>query len=365
MTLKLRGVATIHVLLNFEVDDSTLSFIHRLQVQQVISETTNAKTFVLQPLDGWVPYYQSGQFITLLFQTPNGEKRRSYSVSSSPELGEPLSITVKRVENGEFSRPLVEHTKEGDVFICTGIGGVFTVDLHTPLPCYCFVVAGSGIVPCYSLIKTLLVKTQSRIVLFYSNKNEADTIFYKQLQDLAQQYGQRLVVHYLFSDHTNLYHRRLGKWLFEQLLDRYLLPADIRTSFYLCGPFEFMQMATIVLRNRYTPDTIHREQFAQLPNPPLPEPPDRDAHRVQIVLGKRTETITVQFPVPITKAAKQQGLSLPYSCEAGRCGACIATCTSGRVWMAYNEVLTDREVNAGRILTCQAFPVGGDATIQF
>jgi ring-1,2-phenylacetyl-CoA epoxidase subunit PaaE len=31
--------------------------------------------------------------------------------------------------------------------------------------------------------------------------------------------------------------------------------------------------------------------------------------------------------------------------------------------MAYNEVLVDKELEKGRILTCQGFPVFGDARI--
>ena len=33
--------------------------------------------------------------------------------------------------------------------------------------------------------------------------------------------------------------------------------------------------------------------------------------------------------------------------------------------MRYNEVLTDREVENGRVLVCNGFPVGGDVVIDF
>nr|WP_245645453.1 hypothetical protein [Niabella ginsenosidivorans] len=39
--------------------------------------------------------------------------------------------------------------------------------------------------------------------------------------------------------------------------------------------------------------------------------------------------------------------------------AAVATCTKGNIWMAYNEVLADKEVAAGRVLACQGYPVGG------
>jgi len=56
---------------------------------------------------------------------------------------------------------------------------------------------------------------------------------------------------------------------------------------------------------------------------------------------------------------------LPYSCEAGRCGSCTATCIDGKVWMSYNEVLMDDEISKGRVLTCTGYPIGGDVVLKF
>jgi ring-1,2-phenylacetyl-CoA epoxidase subunit PaaE len=73
----------------------------------------------------------------------------------------------------------------------------------------------------------------------------------------------------------------------------------------------------------------------------------------------------VQYPNSILEVARKQGIELPYSCEAGRCGSCVANCTRGKVWMKFNEVLTDQEVAKGRVLICNGYPVGGDVAIQF
>lgn len=340
------------------------SIIKRLKLVRVVTETENAKTFVLEPMDGWQPEYKAGQFITLVFYTPHGEKRRSFSITASPALNEPLSITVKKVENGEFSRPLVYTAKVGDVFYTSGITGVFTLP-ETVWPArFCFLAAGSGIAPCYALIKTILVKSTARITLFYSNSSTHDAIFYNALKDLQQQYAGRLHIRFLFSDHADIYHKRLSKWLLDQLLDHYV-PDMTDTLFYLCGPFDYMQTAEITLRIRTDKENIIKESFSTLPRLMLPEPPDKEKHRVTIHLAQHSYTLEVQYPQSILKAAKAQGIELPYSCEAGRCSSCVATCTRGNIWMAYNEVLVDREVEKGRILTCQGFPVGGDAEITF
>lgn len=341
------------------------SIIRKFRIKEFREETPEARTFVLEPLEGWQPKYQPGQFLTLVFYTPHGEKRRSYSICSVPSLHEPLSITVKRIPNGEFSRALIDMAKPGDVLNCSGIGGFFTASEDPPARCYTFLAAGSGITPCFALIKSLLTTTQSDVLLIYSNNSISSTIFFHQLNELVDRYGNRLRIHFLFSDHGDLFHRRLGKWLLDHLLDRYLSNVLPQTRFYLCGPFDYMQMAEIVLRNRVEATQIHKENFSHLPRLILPQPPDDAAHAVTIHLNGKTHTLLVQYPVPITRAARHQGLQLPYSCEAGRCGSCIATCVKGTIWMAYNEVLTDNEVMQGRILTCQSFAVGGDAEISF
>jgi ring-1,2-phenylacetyl-CoA epoxidase subunit PaaE len=340
------------------------SLIKRLKLLQVIEETEEARTFILEPLDGWEPQYQAGQFITLVFRTPHGEKRRSYSFTSSPELNEPMSITVKKVENGEFSRPLVYSARPGDIFYSSGIAGLFTLPQGTWPELFCFLAAGSGIAPCYALLKTILAKSNSQVVLFYSNSSQAHAIFYKQLQQLLERYPQRLVIRFLFSDHADLYYRRLSKWLLGQLLETYIPPGR-QPLYYLCGPFDYMQAAEITLRMRADREHIIKESFSSLPRLVLPEPPDRDLHRVTVHIGKQTHQLDVQYPASILKTALAKGIELPYSCQAGRCSSCIATCTKGRIWMAYNEVLVDREINKGRVLTCQGFPVGGDAEISF
>ena len=98
-----------------------------IKVVDVIRETGDTKSFVLQCIDGDIQY-KAGQFLTLVFTRKNGEEaRRSYSISSSPELGEPLTITVKRIVNGEYSRYLNDKTVAGDLLQTIGASGFFCI----------------------------------------------------------------------------------------------------------------------------------------------------------------------------------------------------------------------------------------------
>jgi ferredoxin-NADP reductase len=338
---------------------------HQLQIVNIVTETKAAKTFVLQPLNGWQPQYKAGQFITLLFNTMHGEKRRSYSISSSVLLNEPLCITIKKMDNGEFSRLMLAHAKVGDVLLSSGISGFFLLpDNDNEAEQFFFLAAGSGITPCYSLIKTLLHTTNKNIVLIYSNKNEDETLFFKQLQLLQNNFSSRFTIHFLFSNKINVYESRLSNWLLQQLLDKYLAVPKEKALFYLCGPFEYMQMITITLLNEgIQQKNIRKENFNSLPRIIKPMPPDTEVHNVSIHFQSKVYNIAVQYPQTVLAAAKENNIALPYSCEAGRCGSCAATCVQGKFWMAYNEVLMDDELAKGRILCCQAYPVNGDGEI--
>ncbi|MBS1757592.1 MAG: iron-sulfur cluster-binding domain-containing protein [Bacteroidetes bacterium] len=343
------------------------SHFKKLRIQNVVTETANAKTFVLEPLDDWQPVYNPGQFITLVFFTDYGEKRRSYSISSAPQLGEPLSITVKLVENGEFSRLLLNKMKAGDILYSTGISGFFQLPAELANLNQCiFLAAGSGITPCFSLIKTLLYYSQKKVVLIYSNRSEEDTIFLNQLKNLEKKFGGRLQIRFLFSNHLNVHQSRLSSWLLQQLLSEYISEPLDKLAFYLCGPFLYMQMAEITLKTYgILQAQIIKENFSNLPRLVIPRPPDVAAHTVLIKINGNEYALLIKYPETILAAAKKRNIPIPYSCEAGRCGSCAGTCTSGKIWMAYNEVLLEDELTKGRVLTCQSYPIEGDAVIEF
>ncbi len=61
------------------------------------------------------------------------------------------------------------------------------------------------------------------------------------------------------------------------------------------------------------------------------------------------------WPDTILRAAEHHHIVLPYSCRGGRCSTCTARCLSGKVKMSINEVLTEKELKEGWILTCVGY----------
>lgn len=342
------------------------SLYKNIRIKSIREEVGGFKTFTFE--EGHDISYKSGQYITLVQRIADEEVRRSYSITSSPQLNEPLTIGVKRVENGLFSRQLIDHAKPGDEWTTTGAGGLFVLPDEVQ-SCHqvFFFAAGSGITPIFSLIKTVLhFYTHLSVVLIYSNASPDKAVFLQPLQQLAATFKDRFVLELLYSTNPKLERARLYRELLLELTDKLSVTEKGKTLFYVCGPESYMRMCIFTLQAiGVHKNNIKRENFV-MHNVSHKNilPPDKETHHVQISFGEKHYEFEVEYPESILKAAKKNGVQLPYSCEVGSCGNCVARCVKGTVWHSYNEVLTDRELEKGLVLTCVGHPVGGDVTLR-
>ncbi len=318
--------------------------------------------------DGHGITYKAGQYITLVRFVHGKEYRRSYSITSSPVLNESLSIGVKRIDNGLFSRYLTDDARPGDEILCTGSGGFFTLPAKPELyqRIFCFA-AGSGITPVFSLIKTVLHnQPHIQVVLVYSNTSPQRTAYLQELQALQTLHPHSFHLELLFSEVKELSHARLHRELIFEYLEHHRISNTPETVFYICGPENYMRLCTYTLRERgIPPDHIKKEDFIITTPKVIALPGDKETHTITVKRNNTTTTVHQQYPDTILKAAQKQGLVLPYSCEAGRCGSCVAQCTSGTVWHSYNEVLTEEDLAKGLILTCTGHAIDGDVALSY
>lgn len=309
-------------------------------------------------------HYAAGQYLTFVYQDHNTEKRRSYSIVSSPFLNEPLSIGVKRIENGLFSRILIDNAKTGDELKTIGSGGIFILpeNLHQYKQVF-FFAAGSGITPIFSLIKTLLHAYKNiHVILIYSNTSEDKTVFLNEIKHLEEKFQSKFQARFLFSNHSDLSKARLHRQMIIDFLQQFSIAGFGQTLFYICGPEAYMRLCTFTLQENDVPKSnIKREDFiinSARRRDALP--PDTASHKVVLRMNNEVFSFEVNYPDSILQAAKKTNLTLPYSCESGRCASCMMQCVKGEVWHSYNEVLTEKELAEKRILTCTGHPVNGD-----
>jgi len=344
----------------------TSNIYQQVRIAAIKEEAPGVKTFTLQPLQGDITY-TPGQFLTFAFFHHHKEERRSFSISSTPVLQQSLAITLKRVENGAFSRLLIDRAQVGDTLYTTGAAGLFTLPADIATTKQLFLLAGGiGITPIFSLLKTALhLYPALHIVLIYSNRSREETVFYEELAALQNEFSTRFKIEFLFSSSFDLSRARLSKWLLPKLIDEYRLIPKQDIYYYICGPFTYMRMAIISLEEQGVPaEKIKKENFDTVVQLPHILPPDTDAHQVYLNLHGKDHTFVVQYPQSILQAAKKRDIPIPYSCETGQCGSCVAHCTQGKVWHSYNQVLTDADLVAGKILTCTGYPINGNITLE-
>jgi ring-1,2-phenylacetyl-CoA epoxidase subunit PaaE len=360
-----------------------------LTIKDIKQETAEAVSILFEPpreLQGSFTF-KPGQYVTIKWKTADQEYRRSYSISSVPT--DPyIAITVKEVTKGKVSPILSRNLKPGDTLEVMFPEGRFTADFHEDKKRMIFLMgAGSGITPLMSLLRTALeIEPKSEVILLYGSRNEAQIIFKKDLDELAERYKGQLSVYHTLSRPgeggflKSIFGKKKSDW--EGLKGR-ISPEHIRnvmkqhpstrepSLFYLCGPGDFIQMAERTLREQgISPDMVRKEFFT----PPSSEHPTTHIGESHKHTGK-TSTVTVhlrgdtiQIPVAdetILDTLLNHGYDAPYSCHSGACATCMAKVLKGEVEMDACFALNDQEIQSGYILTCQSHPTTPEVEVSY
>ena len=336
----------------------------RLRVKAIQPESTGTKTIFLERMDGQDLVYKAGQFLTILFSFHHRHLRRSYSLSTAPGIDPVPAITVKRVQNGEISRYMLDHLRVGDELTCLPPAGRFTLDSAGPLlpatgetesatPPLLFIAAGSGIVPIFSLLKAALrLSSEAPLILISQQHDEADSPFKAQLDRMQEVYGSR----FQWIDLLSTRDGRLNNWRLEELLIAVLPELPVLPTVYLCGPSSFMRMVQFTLRLMGFPgESIKKENFTVEYVPSAPIGIDPSPKLITVNAGGKIWQFEAVWPQTILQAGLAHQVHLPYSCRGGRCSTCVAKCLRGTVTMTINEVLTENDLREGLVLTCVGY----------
>ena len=204
---------------------------------------------------GWGGH-RAGQHLDVRLTAEDGyQAERSYSIASAP--GDPLAITVERLEDGEVSPYLVDDVAEGDVFEVRGpIGGYFVWDGDEPEPVL-LVAGGSGVVPLMAMARhRAQVGSTAPMRLLYSSRTWDDVIYRDELATLGID-----VVHTLTRQQPpgwSGYTRRID----DELLREVAFSAADGPRVYVCGSTRFVDAAADgLVRLGYDPRSIRTERF--------------------------------------------------------------------------------------------------------
>ena len=347
---------------------------HRLRVAEVRRETPECVSLTFEVPDALADEYRftQGQHLALRATLGSEELRRSYSVCSGCDDGE-LRVAVKKVAGGRFSAWVNEALKPGDAIdVMTPEGRFFTPLAPEHEKHYVAFVAGSGITPVLSLIRTTLAREpKSRFTLVYGNRRQASVMFHEALEDLKDRYLARFALFNVFSREAqdiDLFNGRLDGAKARAFVSALVPPESIDEAF-VCGPASMIDDVEGALVGAGVPRAhVHVERFG-VPGAAATAPVDdagASQARIGIVIdGVRREIDFQPGQHSILDAGREAGLDLPYSCKGGMCSTCRGKLLEGQVKMAKNYALEPHEVAAGFVLTCQSYPLSERVLISY
>lgn len=252
--------------------------------------------------------YVPGQYVALRAEIDGEEVRRSYSICAEPVPGE-IRVAIKKDFGGLFSTWAHEELAVGDTINVMNPQGSFTSRMQTTAlndpeaiaeahsndgGHFVAIAAGSGITPIMSIVATLLnTSSKATVDLVYANRSAMDVMFAEELGDLKDKYPARLSIHHVLSREQRispLMSGRIDEDKLEELLTN-VVPVENAVEWFLCGPFELVQMTRDKLKERGVDDDAVRYELFTTGDPKEPR-----GHRGRPVeLDPKGDNRTIDF----------------------------------------------------------------------
>jgi ferredoxin-NADP reductase len=311
----------------------------RGRVEEVIPETEDAATLVIRPGWGWHYDHRPGQYVGIGVQVDGKFQWRSYSVSSAPEKkGRNIAITVRAMPEGLLSSHLVKGLPPGTIVRLATPEGDFVLP-DPPPEKMLFLVAGSGVTPVMSMLRTLDRRgTMPDVVMHYSSPTPERMIFRDELVALAERH-EGLTLHQLHTDTDGML----------DLADLDEICPDWRErETWACGPGPMLDAAEEHWEKAGLEDELHLERFSLSLG--------GDGEGGTITFRNSNKTIEADGATTVLEAGEEAGVGMPYGCRMGICHTCTLTLVSGTI----KDLRSGEEYNQPneRVPTCVTAAAG-------
>jgi len=231
-------------------------------VGAVTDETPGVRTLSLQVPD-WAGH-RAGQHLDIRLTADDGYRaERSYSIASAP--GEPVAITVERLDDGEVSPYLTQDVQPGDEIEIRGpIGGYFVWEATSAAPLL-LLAGGSGVVPLRAMLRhRSRVGSSVPVRLLYSARSLAEVIYRAELDSPAD--GAEVI-------YTLTRQQPPGWTGYARRADRAMIaevawPVAQAPLAYACGPTNFVEaVAADLVALGYPAQRVKTERFGATGSP--------------------------------------------------------------------------------------------------
>jgi ferredoxin-NADP reductase len=306
-----------------ELFDATWS-LHtvRARVIAVEPELDDTTSLWLMPNENWRGF-RAGQYVALSVAVDRVRYTRCFSISSAPEDGFPLRVTIKALPGGRVGRWAARSARIGDVVVLSQALGDFT--LPSPVPDkLLFVSGGSGITPIASMVRHLLANGYGGdIVWLHYARHEC--ILGSELLALASRHPGLRFVSLLTGSAAAAAPRIEGHFSIEHLEAAARRWTD--REIFVCGPAPLQAAVAELVSAHGLFHRLHVERFVS-PAQPMPA---ADPLRCRLTFAKSGRAVDAGTRTSLLEQAEDAGLRPLHGCRMGICHSCKCRKLSGVV----------------------------------
>ena len=307
----------------------------RMQVHHIHQETPDVWTLSLLCHD-YYPY-RAGQYALVSIGNA-ADTLRAYTISSTPGVSEYITLTVRRIDEGQGSGWLTRDVKRGDYLWLSDAQGEFTCD-DKPADKLLLLAAGCGVTPIMSMRRWLAKhRPQADVQVIFSVRSPQDVIFAEEWRN----YPVTLVAE------NNATHGYVAGRLTTSLLE--CVPDLASRTVMTCGPAPYMDWVEEHVKALGVAH-FYKEQFFT---------PVAEAATSGLKFTKLQPAKEFFAPVGTTLLAAMESNKVPVNaaCRAGVCGSCKTRVVSGDYTVSSNMTLSEQEIADGYVLACSCYPQG-------
>ncbi len=312
-----------------------------MQVHHISQETPDVWTLSLINHD-FYPYLP-GQYA--LVEVNNSRTVRAYTLSSPPGGSRFVTLTVRRLADGQGSGWLTQRVKPGDYLWLSAAQGDFSCVNHVDNR-YLFLAAGCGVTPVISMCRWLAAhRPRVDVQVIYCVRSPRDIIAAAAWTDLG--HWLRLTV---FAEQDAAGDIRPGRLTRDAL--RTLAPDIAARTVMACGPAPWMAQQETDAR-ALGAERFWQERF----HTPAAEA-DAGAVRLKISHPRLVQSVDAPVGVSLLASLESHGVAVNAACRAGVCGCCKTRIAQGPYRTTSAMTLSEQEIAEGYVLACSCYPLG-------
>jgi len=226
------------------------------RIERIFDHAPDTRSLFLKMVSGTPPAFIPGMFISISIPLPGETRVRPYTITSSPEDGEPFEICFNRVPGGAGVAYLFERGV-GDVLNFTGPFGAFTLD-RPPNAETVFIAEGTAIAPIRPMIRRMLARNPIHPIHLLYAADRADHILYR--GEVEQWRSAHPELHF---ETMITVRSEIDPHLLDEIRRRWVdADGDRSRHFYICGVGKGVLGIRDLLRGAgYERRAVHYEQW--------------------------------------------------------------------------------------------------------